>query len=55
MNRPVVEDVFNGLLCAVPQGVLLAVIWMAYSMWIALSTRRSFEGTSFNRSRVTRA
>jgi hypothetical protein len=40
MNRPAAEDVFNALLSAVPQGVVLAVIWIAYSLWISLTMRR---------------
>jgi hypothetical protein len=34
------NDIFNALLFGLPQGMLLAVIWVAYSAWMALTMRR---------------
>jgi hypothetical protein len=40
MKTGAVNDVFNALLFGLPQGVLLGVIWIAYSVWLALTMRR---------------
>jgi hypothetical protein len=40
MKTEAVNDVFNALLFALPQGMLLAVIWIAYSVWMILTMRR---------------
>jgi hypothetical protein len=34
------NEIFNALLFALPQGILLAVIWVVYSLWMTLSMRR---------------
>lgn len=40
MKTGAVSDVFNTLLFGLPQGMLLAVIWIAYSVWMILTMRR---------------
>jgi hypothetical protein len=39
MKTAAVNDIFNALLFGLPQGILLAVIWVAYSVWMALTMR----------------
>jgi hypothetical protein len=40
MKTGAVNDVLNALLFGLPQGMLLAVIWIAYSVWMILTMRR---------------
>jgi hypothetical protein len=41
MHRPLaVQDVFDVLLFGLPQGVLLGVVWTAYSAWTIFNRRR---------------
>ena len=40
MKTAAVNDLFNALLFGLPQGVLLAVIWVAYSAWMTVTMRR---------------
>jgi hypothetical protein len=40
MKTGAVNDAFNALLFGLPQGMLLAVIWIAYSVWMILTMRR---------------
>jgi hypothetical protein len=36
-----VEDVFNGLLLGLPPGILSSFVWLAYSVWMFLTHRKS--------------
>jgi hypothetical protein len=35
-----IQNVFNALLFGLPQGVLLGLVWIAYSAWTTLTMRR---------------
>ena len=37
-RRLTVDDVFNMLLFGLPQGMLLGVVWIAYTIWNKLAT-----------------
>ena len=37
-RRLTVDDVFNLLLFGLPQGMLLGVVWIAYTIWNKLAT-----------------
>ena len=36
-GRITVDDVFNMLLFGLPQGMLLGVVWIAYTLWNKLA------------------
>jgi len=44
-----VNDAFNVLLCGLPQGVLLGLVWIAYSAWTTLTMRGVLPFQSFSR------
>jgi hypothetical protein len=45
----VVDDVFSVLLLGLPQGLLLGVVWIAYTVRAALNTRGAVSIQSFSR------
>ena len=39
-RQAAVNDIFDALLSGLPQGVLLGVVWLVYSVWTTLTYRR---------------
>jgi hypothetical protein len=48
-----VEDVFNGLLLGLPPGILSGFVWLAYSVWMFLTHRKSLIANALKDSLAT--
>ena len=47
--RVSVNDAFNVLRCGLPQGVLLGLVWIAYSAWTTLTMGGVLQSQSLSR------